>query len=305
MADEAPPLRVLLYPILTVSIIAALFFFYCYSPYGPYDQVVALSNKNLEKALVETTGDTSALSIVVVGSSITEHAFADARKIEDSILRRTHIKTKILRVSLNSMGPDLAKRIDFYEYINKYPPNYLFVENFCFNFDHVDSTGGIAPPIDAALLQIRNYVRNALSIGPQDNYYIKWYTFDTKPSIEFYTHEFDSIAFKGGLRTKCVVRKVSKNGLANNAFDTLMKRKTKVVFLDMPQSNKLKHNFLDPESTSELNEVLKFYKKRYGIDYWALPRVMDDSTFIDGLHLNSTGAMQYQEWFVSEFSAKK
>ena len=69
MADEVPPLRVLLYPILAVSIMAALFFFYCYSSYGPYDQVVALSNKNLEKALIETTSDTSALSIVVVGSS--------------------------------------------------------------------------------------------------------------------------------------------------------------------------------------------------------------------------------------------
>ena len=90
-------------------------------------------------------------------------------------------KTKILRVSLNYMDPDLAKRIDFYGYVSKYPPNYLFLENFCFNINHVDSTGRIAPPIDAALLQIRNYIRNALGVGTQDNYYIKWYTFDVKP----------------------------------------------------------------------------------------------------------------------------
>ena len=63
-------------------------------------------------------------------------------------------------------------------------------------------------------------------------------------------------------------RKVTQNGIANSAFDVLMKRNTKVVFLDMPQSNKLQTNFLDSESTSELNEVLKFYKTRYRIDYW-------------------------------------
>ena len=91
---------------------------------------MALSNKNLEKAFIETTRDTSALSIVVVGSSLTEHAFVDAREIEDSIFRRTHKKTKILRVALNYMDPDLAKRIDFFEYVSKYPPNYLFLENF-------------------------------------------------------------------------------------------------------------------------------------------------------------------------------
>ena len=73
----------------------------------------------------------------------------------------------------------------------------------------------------------------------------------------------------------------------------------------MPQSNKLQTNFLDGESTSELNEVLKFYKTRYHIDYWGFPYVMDDSCFTDGIHLNSKGAMEYQEWFVSEFSSKK
>jgi hypothetical protein len=305
MADEAPPLRVVLYPILTVATMALLFFSYCYSSFGPYSQVVALSNKNLEKAFIETTRDTSALSIVIVGSSLTEHAFEDARKIEDSIFHQTHKKTKVLRVALNFMDPDRAKRIDFYGYVSKYPPNYLFLENFYFNVQHVDSTRSIALPIDAALLQIRNYIRTALGIGTQDNYYIKWYTFDVKPPNEFYTHEFDSAMFKGLQRNKCIVRKVSQNAIANSAFDTLMKRNTKVVFLDMPQSNKLQTNFLDAESTSKLNEVLKFYKTRYHVDYWDFPHVMDDSSFTDGIHLNSKGAMEYQEWFVSEFSAKK
>ena len=101
------------------------------------------------------------------------------------------------------------------------------------------------------------------------------------------------------------MRKVTQNGIANNAYDALMKRNTKVIFLDMPQSDKLRANFLDDASTSELNEVLKFYKTQYRIDYWRFPRVMDDSCFTDGVHLNSKGAMQYQKWFVSEFASKK
>ena len=44
---------------------------------------------------------------------------------------------------------------------------------------------------------------------------------------------------------KCVVRKVTQNDVANSAYDALMKRNTKVIFLDMPQSNKLQANFLD------------------------------------------------------------
>ena len=62
----------------------------------------------------------------------------------------------------------------------------------------------IAPPINAALLQIRNYIRNAIGMGTHDNYYIKWYTFDVKPPNEFYTHEFDSVMFKGASYKKNV-----------------------------------------------------------------------------------------------------
>ena len=42
---------------------------------------------------------------------------------------------------------------------------------------------------------------------------------------------------------KCVVRKVTQNDVANNAYDALMKRNAKVIFLDMPQSSKLQTKF--------------------------------------------------------------
>ncbi|HMG92473.1 MAG TPA: hypothetical protein VK589_20585, partial [Chryseolinea sp.] len=195
--------------------------------------------------------------------------------------------------------------IDFYKYISKYPPDYVFLENFSFNIDHVDSASTITPPISAALLEIRNYIRNALGIGSADNFYVKWYTFDLKPTHEFYSDDFDSIIFKGLQSKKCLARKATKNGIANSTYDELVKRNTKVVFLDMPQSDKLTTNFLDQEATTKLDEVMKYYKTQHRVDYWQFPRQMDDACFTDGIHLNYKGAMQYQKWFVSEFPSIK
>ena len=61
MADEAPPLRVWLYPILAVFIMVSLFLFTAIPVTDPMPRWWQLSNKNLEKALIETTSDTSAL----------------------------------------------------------------------------------------------------------------------------------------------------------------------------------------------------------------------------------------------------
>jgi len=306
MTDEAPPLRIWLYPIPAVLTIVLLFLYYCYSSYGPYARVVALSNKNLENALIENTRDTSVLSIVILGSSLTEYAFVDPEGIEDSIFQLTNKKTKVLRVALNFMDMDVAKRIDFFDYISKYPPNYLFLENFSFNISRSDTTALIPDPVNAALLQVRNYIRSAIGMETHDNYYTKWYTFDVKPGNEFYTDEFDSVTFNSLLQAKkSLVRKATQNSVANNAYDVLMKRNTKVVFLDMPMHNQFPHNFLDQRSTSELNRVLQFYKIQYRVDYWQFPYVMDNSSYIDGAHFNSKGAMEYQKWFVSQIASKK
>jgi hypothetical protein len=307
MFEEAPPLRIWAFPFLVFFAIVASFLFYSYSAYGPYARVLGLSNRRLEKALIENTRDTSAISIVILGSSLTERALLDPYEIQDSISRVTHKKVKVLRVALNYMNMDLAKRIDFFDYVSKYPPHYLFIENFGLNLDDHESSSMIPVPIDATLLFIRNIIRKRMGLGSHDDYYTKWYTFDIKPlpGDEFYTDQFDSVTFKSLRSKKCVVRKARENEVANNAYDALMKKNAKVIFLDMPQSSNLQANFLDKTSTSELNEVLKFYNTQYRIDYWRFPRVMADSCFADGAHLNSKGAMQYQKWFVSEFASKK
>jgi hypothetical protein len=302
MSEEVPPLRVWAFPIVVILVIAVSFFSYTYSSYGPYAKVVEQSNRNLERALIENSSDTSAASIVILGSSLTERALLDPHAIEDSIFSLTRKKAKVLRVALNYMNMDLAKRIDFFNYVSKNPPDYLFIENFGLNLNDIDSVIPIPVPVDAALLHIRNEIRGALGLGTHDNYYKKWYTFDLMPLPE---ERFDSMGFKSLQTKKCVVRKISQNEIANVAYDALMKKNSKVIFLDMPQSNKLQTNFLDQPSASQLNEMLRFYETQYRIDYWKFPDVLDDSCFNDGIHLNSKGAMQYQKWFVSEFASKQ
>lgn len=308
MADETPPLRVWIFPILAALTIVLSFLYYCYSSNGPYARLVAMSNKSLEKALIESTGDTSALSIVILGSSLTEYALVDPRGIEDSLFRLTNKKAKVLRVALNYMDMNVAKRINFFNYISKYTPDYLFIENFSFNLDRADTSATIPENVNVALLQVRNLIRQALGMQAHDNYYTKWYTFDVKPlpGDDFYTHKFDSSTYKSLLHAeKSFVRKVSKNTIANKAYDALTKKNAKVVFLDMPLCNQFPHNFLDQKSTAELNEILKLYKTEYRVDYWPYPYAMDNSCFVDGAHLNSKGAMQYQKWFVSEIATNK
>ncbi len=307
MSVEVPPLKLWIYPVSAVAIIVLWFFSYAYTEYGPYARVLALSHRNLEQAMIENTSDTSALSIVLVGSSLTESAFSDPKEIESKLSKATNKKVKLLRVALNYMDMDMAHQTDFFDYVKKHPPNYLFIEN-TFNMINPDSSNALPVNVDAALLHIRNKIRGALGMPMHDDYYTKWYTYDERPlpGSDFYTHNFDSITYRYLKKKKLhVVRKITQNGDANSAYDLLMKRDSKVIFLDPPQSDKLPLHFLDRESTSELNEVLKFYETRYRVGCWRFPRQMADSCFTDGAHLNSEGAKQFQEWFVSEVALKK
>jgi hypothetical protein len=101
------------------------------------------------------------------------------------------------------------------------------------------------------------------------------------------------------------VRQASQNAIANEAYQALQRTKTKIVFLDMPQSDKLQRNFLDKNAAAEFNKVLQHYQQQYNVEYWPYTGSMSDSCFIDGIHLNYKGAMKYQEWFVSEFASKR
>ncbi|MEJ7644836.1 MAG: hypothetical protein WKF87_09590 [Chryseolinea sp.] len=304
MHEDAPPLRVWVFPVLAIAIILISFFSFTYSAYGPYANVIKRSNENLEASLAALTRDTTAISIVILGSSMTEDAIENPQAVEKGIFEKTNKKVNVLRVALYHMNMDIAKRIDFFKIIRKFPPQYLFIENFGMNLNAGNLDELMPIPVDASLLHLRNEVRQKIGASSHDNYYTKWYTFDTKPLPDFYSNAFDSTTFKFMKEKKMVVRKPTQNEIANDAYEAL-RNKTRIIFLDFPQSDKLERNFLDNNAAAEFQKVVDYYQKQYDIQYWPYTGSMSDSCFIDGVHLNYKGSKKYQEWFVSEFAAKR
>lgn len=302
MYDDIPPLKVWAYTALAGFSMLFLFLSYCYTGIGPYERELKKSNAGLEAALFENNSkDTSAVSIVVVGSSLLERALVDPREVEKAISEKTQRPTKFLRISIYNMTMKLAGHLNLFEYLTKYPPDYLFLENVGLNLD--DPPGGSLPtPIDAALLNLRNEFRETVNLPTHENYYTRWYTFDIlpAPTNAFYTCEFDSATYKFLETKRMIVRTVSQNERTNKAYAAL-KGKTKIFFLGMPQAHELQPDFLDDAATAEFDEVKKEYNRDYNIGYWHYTGVMPDSCFSDGFHLNVTGAKKYKDWFVSQF----
>ena len=308
MSEEAPPLKVWAYAAVAIFSLLLLFLSYAYLGFGPYAKSLEKCHQSLEAALIENNkGDTSTVSIVILGSSLTERALLYPKEMADSIARKTGRKVNVLRVAIFYMNMDLAERIDFFDHVTNNPPQYLFIENFAINLDDNEEGISIPVPIDAVLLDLRNRLRSLAGLAPHEDYYNRWYTYDIKPSPgnDFYTDNFDSATFKALQMKKNVVRKISQNGVANRAYEALSKKNTKVIFLDMPQSDKLQPNFLDENATAELNALMEYYQQNYNVDYWRYPGTMNDSCFMDGAHFNYKGAMKYQDWFVSEFASIK
>jgi hypothetical protein len=304
MHENAPPIKVWAYSLATAFSLLFLFLFYCYSAYGPVAETSEIGKKSLQAALIENnTGDTSAVSVVIVGSSLLESAIVDSERLEDRIIKQTNRKTNVLRLAMYNMDMDIAKRIDFFNYITKYPPQYLFIENVGLNLN--DAPGEALPvPIDAALLHLRNKFRNSMGLPAHENYYTKWYTYNTKPlqESEFYSGDFDSLAFKAFQKKEMFVRKISDNETANAAYEAL-KGKTKIIFLGLPHSDKLRPHFLNENGIAEFNKLMESYKQNYEIDYWQFQGFLPDSCFSEGFHVNHRGAQKYEDWFVSKFAS--
>ncbi|HET6540594.1 MAG TPA: hypothetical protein VFG46_08930 [Chryseolinea sp.] len=305
MQEDAPPLKVWAYAGSTIFILLSLFLSFAYSGFGPYAKIVERSNQNLEGALMEINKDTSAISIVFLGSSLTEDAIEDPAALEEAISKLTNKKVNILRVAIYFLNIDLAKRIDVFKYIAKHPPEYLFIENFAINLEEGDLSSKVPEQITTTLFYLRNGVRKKIGLNTHDDYYVKWHSFDTNPTPDFYLDDFDSITYKLLLNGRTSVRQISQNAIANEAYEVLQKKGTKVVFLDMPQTNDFEKNFLDERGTAELNKLLDHYKQQYNVEYWPFTGSICDSCYIDGIHLNYKGSPQYQEWFAAELASRR
>jgi len=139
----------------------------------------------------------------------------------------------------------------------------------------------------------KNFTRSrVISVSPK----IK-----NSPEDPIYKDNFDSIAYFHILQKKRIVRTFSQNKKANKAYSELIKRKTKIIFLDMPRAPKLEMDWLTSNQKKELQALLQTYHQKYGIPYWKYPYSMRNSDFKDGGHLNYKGAEKYQEWLATQF----
>lgn len=305
MQEDAPPLKIWAYAGSIMFILLLLFFSIAYSGFGPYGKIIERSNENLERALTEINKDTSAISIVFLGSSLFEDAIQDPRAFEDAISKLTNKRVNILRVAVYHLNIELAEQIGFFKHIVKHPPEYLFIENFAVNMEDKDLSTQVPQQINTTLFYFRNAVRNKIGLKAHDDIYVKWYSFETNPTPDFYMDDFDSITYKFMQKGRTNVRQISQNAVANEAYEILKEKGTKVVLLDLPQTNKLPKNLLDERGSAELNKLLDYYKQEYNVEYWPFTGNICDSCYIDGIHLNYKGAPQYREWFVSEFASRR
>ncbi len=236
---------------------------------------------------------------------MSEDAIEDPAALEDAISKLTNKKVNVLRVAIYFLNNEVTERIDFFKYITKHPPQYLFIENFAMNLEDGGLSSRVPEQINTTLFYIRNAVRKNIGINTHDDYYVKWHSFDTHPSPDFYVDDFDSISYKLLLHGRTTVRQLSQNAVANQAYEVLRQKGTQVVFLDMPQTTDFEKNFLDESGTAELNKLLDTYKQQYGVEYWPFTGSICDSCYIDGIHLNYKGSPQYQQWFAEELASRR
>ena len=119
--------------------------------------------------------------------------------------------------------------------------------------------------------------------------------FEQKSEIKMNKNTVLSVLFLLGTATS-----FSQNKIANKAYHELVKKNTKIIFLEMPRAPKLESIYIDKNQKLKLKKLWATYNRIYGIECWQYPRRMNNSDFFDGGHLNYRGAEKYEEWFISK-----
>jgi hypothetical protein len=296
MNEIGPPLKLWFYTIVIVAFILLSFIVYSYSPNSPYRQQFKEIQSKLKKAIIKNNRSSSLNnSIVFLGSSLTGCAFESNIAIE----KKNHREFHVLKIAISGLNNEIAEEIKFFDNISKYPPTYLFIENNHLIID--DNNYGeilnlLKPSLENIISSVKNVIDQSINID-----------FNVKPSPEnpFYKNKFDNLVYSQLLIKKRFVRTFSQNKMANKAYFELMKKNTKIIFLDMPRAPKLESIYLDKNQKKELNHLLESYRQNYGIECWKYPNAMNDSDFFDGGHLNYKGAKKYSEWFITKFHSLK
>jgi hypothetical protein len=258
----------------------------------------ALEVKDLIKksGIGHTKDANSTTSIIFLGSSLTRHALYNFEETEKLFTLNPKSKTTILKLAINGLSYEELKESKTLEYIIESPPDYLFIESNHINIENKSHDG----KFKLLSFYLNNLVLIARKIfnGLEDEFKK---IFEATPEDPFFTGNFNKDHFAQILLIKRDVRKFSQNKEVNESYAELIKRKTKIIFLDMPRSSKLDCVWLNSTQKKELQTLLQAYKQSYNIEYWKYPYSLKDSDFIDGGHLNSKGAKKYQKWLATQF----
>jgi hypothetical protein len=300
MNKIGPPLKLWFYTIGIVVFILLSFMVYSYSPNSPYKQQFKKTQNRLKQAIIKNnTSSPLNNSIVFIGSSLTGCAFESNIELEKKITRKKNKEFHVLKITISGLNNEIAQEIRFFDYISKYPPTYLFIENNNLNIDS-ENNDDIFFHLKQSLENITSYTKNTIGVDTDIN-------FNAKPPLEseFYKDKFNNAIYSQLLIKKRFVRTFLQNKTANKAYAELIKKNTKIIFLDMPRASKLESVYLNKKQKMELNDLLESYQQIFGIEYWKYSYNMNDSDFSDGGHLNYKGAKKYSEWFITKFDSLK
>jgi len=301
MNESSPPLKVWFYTVGVIVLILTLSGFCIKSSYL-YEKNSEKVRNMIKKSFPENKKDTTSnTSILFLGSSLSANALYNFRDTEKKLRGNSKGKTNILRLFINGLNNQILEDFQIFDPINESPPDYLFIE-----INHLltgkEENIGISMLLKSSILKIILLAKKTIGITEGD-YFSKVINGANKDP--FFRDDFNSELYSLFLQQKRFVHTFSQNKEANDAYAKLIKRKTKIIFLDMPRASKLETVWLDANQKKELQTLLQTYYQTYGIPCWKYPYRMNNADFADGGHLNYKGAKKYQKWLASQFKLLK
>jgi hypothetical protein len=301
MNESSPPLKVWFYTIAVIALLLTLSGVFIKSSYlfeKSSEKVRNMTRKSFTENKKDTTLNTS---IAFLGSSLTSHALYNFRDTDKKLRIYPKGKTNILRLTINSLNNQVLEDFQIFNSLIESPPDYLFIEINHLLVDKEKNIGLLAL-LNSSVIKIHLLAKKTIGIIEEDKF-SKFVNGKYKDS--FFTETFNIELYSQILQIKRLVRAFSQNKEANGAYTELIKRKTKIIFLDMPRASKLEMVWLDASQKKELQTLLQTYDQTYGIPCWKYPYRMKDADFADGGHLNYKGAKKYQNWLSSQFKLLK
>lgn len=274
---EAPPLKVW---VIAVGMVVLIYtFFYCCILFNPY--LYFKLNKKVERVLEEQAKDKrdSLLSIVLIGSSITqmgieENAFFQEKgknTIKINVCKITQAQAYLEQFTLHSNAFSL---------LLKHPPKILFIEeNLFYNISDV-------PDLGTQIIRKSIYIFNQVKKNP----------INSGNDIVLVPQKRDTVALNDYIDSIKVNRKVrifKDNSLFHTYLDQLKKKGTKIIILNFPRPWPIEISIHSGPKEKDFQNLLAFYKAKYDVDYWKFNSPLFFFYFQDRAHLNENGREVY------------